>query len=89
VMGEHLRYRCRSSRPDAIAAVAGTDRLGNRVAWIANLTGQNQVISLMGDMAISQMYVLDEESFAQPRAVSADLWSIELRPYAVASAYVG
>jgi hypothetical protein len=88
-MGGHLRYRCRSSRPDAIAAVAGTDRDGNRVAWIANLTGQNQVIMLGGEMVISQIHVLDEESFAQPRAVSADGSSIELRPYAVGSAYVG
>jgi D-apionolactonase len=88
-LGGHLRYRCRSSRPDAVAAVAGTDRDGNRVAWIANLTGRNQVIKLAGDMVISQLHVLDEESFAQPRAVSADVSSIELRPYAVASAYVG
>ena len=83
VMGGHLRYRCRSSRPDAIAAVAGTDREGNRVAWIANLTGQNQVI-MLGEMVLSRIHVLDEESFAQPRAVSADVSSIELRPYAVA-----
>ena len=83
-MGGHSRYRCRSSRPDAIAAVAGTDREGNRVAWIANLTGQNQVIVLGGEMGLSRIDVLDEENFAQPRAVSADVSSIELRPYAVA-----
>jgi len=38
---------------------------------------------------ISQIHVLDEKSFAQPRAVAADVSSIELRPYAVASAYLG
>jgi D-apionolactonase len=84
-MGGRLRYRCRSSWPDAIAAVAGTDREGNRVAWIANLTGQNQVVMLAGGMVLSRIDVLDEENFAQPRGVSADaVASIELRPYAVA-----
>jgi D-apionolactonase len=83
-LGGHLRYRCRSSRPEAVAVVAGTDRYGKRVAWIANLTGRNQVISLSGDMVTSQIRVLDEESFAQPRGVSGDVSSIELRPYAVA-----
>jgi D-apionolactonase len=83
-LGGQLRYRCRSSRPEAVAVVAGTDREGKRVAWIANLTGRNQVVSLAGEMVISQIYVLDEESFGQARAVSADVSSIELRPYAVA-----
>jgi D-apionolactonase len=83
-LGGQLRYRCRSSRPDTVAAVAGTDREGRRVAWIANLTGRNQVVSLAGDMVISQIHLLDEESFGQARAVSADVSSIELRPYAVA-----
>jgi hypothetical protein len=83
-MGGHLRYRCRSSRPDAIAAVAGTDRDGNRVVWIANLTGQNQVVMLAGEMVLSRIDMLDEENFAQPRAVATNDSSIELRPYAVA-----
>jgi hypothetical protein len=83
-LGGQLRYRCRSSRPEAVAVVAGTDREGKRVAWIANLTGRNQVVSPAGEMVISQIYVLDEESFGQARAVSADVSSIELRPYAVA-----
>jgi hypothetical protein len=67
-----------------VAVVAGTDREGKRVAWIANLTGQNQVINFAGDMVISQIHLLDEESFGRARAVSADVSSIELRPYAVA-----
>ena len=77
------RYRCRSSRPDTIAAVAGTDRDGNRLTWLANLTGQNQAVILVGDKTVSQTVVLDEENFTQPRVVE---WSreIELRPYAVA-----
>jgi hypothetical protein len=84
VMGGYPRYRCRSSRPDAIVAVAGTDRDGNRLAWIANLTGQNQVIMLAGKMPISTIHLLDEENFDGPRGVSANGSSIELRPYAVA-----
>jgi hypothetical protein len=82
-LGGNPRYSCRSSQPDAIAGVAGTDGDGNRMAWVANLTGQNQAIILAGDRAVSQMLVLDEENFYQPRAVSGSS-SIELRPYAVA-----
>jgi D-apionolactonase len=84
-LGGRPRYRCRSTQPDAIAAVAGTDRDGNRLAWIANLTGQNQTVALADDIATSTTHVLDEENFDQPRAVLAeDVSSIELRPYAVA-----
>ncbi len=69
-IGGRPRYRCRSSRADTIAAVAGTDRDGNRLAWLANLTGLNQAVSLAGDKTVSQTLVLDEESFAQPRVVA-------------------
>jgi hypothetical protein len=85
VMGGRPRYRCRSSRPDAIAAVAGTDRDGNRLVWLANLTGQNQTVGLAGHQAASTTLVLDEDNFAQPRAASVEnVSSIPLRPYAVA-----
>jgi hypothetical protein len=83
-MGGNPRYRCRSSRPDAIAVVAGTERDGNLVVSIANLTGQNQVVVLAGEVVLSRIDVLDEENFAQPRAVATNDSSIELRPYAVA-----
>jgi D-apionolactonase len=83
VIGGRPRYRCRSSRPDTIAAVAGTDRDGNRLAWLANLTGQDQAVSLASGMTVSQTLELDEESFAQPRVVSGST-EIALRPYAVA-----
>ncbi len=82
-IGGRPRYRCRSSRPDTIAAVAGTDRDGNRLAWLANLTGQNQSVSLVGDKTVSQTLMLDEESFAEPRVVAGST-ELELRPYAVA-----
>jgi D-apionolactonase len=88
-LGGQLRYHCRSSRPEDVAVVAGMDREGKRVAWIANLTGRNQVVNFAGDMVISQIHVLDEESFGPARAVSSDVSSIELRPYAVASANLG
>jgi D-apionolactonase len=83
-LGGQLRYRCRSSRPEDVAVVAGMDREGKRVAWIANLTGRNQVVNFAGDMVMSQIHVLDEESFGPARGVSAEVSSIELRPYAVA-----
>jgi hypothetical protein len=83
IIGGLPRYRCRSSHPDTIAAVAGTDRDGNRLAWVANLTGQDQAVSLVGDLTVSQTRVLDEESFAQPRVVAGSR-DVELRPYAVA-----
>jgi D-apionolactonase len=82
-LGGHPRFSCRSSQPDAIAAVAGTDGDGHRVAWVATLTGRNQVMILAGDMAVSQIQVLDEENFYQPRDVAGGA-SSELRPYAVA-----
>jgi hypothetical protein len=82
-IGGRPRYRCRSSSPDTIAAVAGTDRDGRRLAWLANLTGQNQAVNLVGDLTVSQTFVLDEESFAQPRVVAGS-GDIELRPYAFA-----
>jgi hypothetical protein len=82
-IGGRPRYRCRSSRPDTIAAVAGTDRDGNRLAWLANLTGQSQTVSLVGDVTVSQTLVFDEENFAQPCVVAGSK-QIELRPYAVA-----
>jgi D-apionolactonase len=82
-MGSHPRYSCHSSQPHAIAGVAGTDGDGNRLAWVANLTGQNQAVILAGDMAVTEALVLDEENFVQPRAVAGST-SIELRPYAVA-----
>jgi hypothetical protein len=82
-MGSHPRYSCHSSQPHAIAGVAGTDGDGNRLAWVANLTGQNQAVILAGDMAVTEALVLDEENFSQPRAISGST-SIELRPYAIA-----
>jgi D-apionolactonase len=84
-IGGRPRYRCHSSRTDAIAAVAGTDSDGNRLVWLANLTGQNQTVGLAGHQAASTTLVLDEDNFAQPRAASVEnVSSIPLRPYAVA-----
>ncbi len=41
-LGGNLRYQCHSSLPGSVAAVAGVDRAGRRVVWLANLTGQKQ-----------------------------------------------
>ena len=51
------------SRPDLVAAVAGVDRTGTRVVWLANLTGQKQETFLDGDLQIQSVFMLDEGSF--------------------------
>jgi hypothetical protein len=86
-LGGNLRYECHSSRPDRLAAIAGVDRTGTRVAWLANLTGQKQEAVLHGDLQIQSVFMLDERSFAGGGSVSRQEWkgtpSIQLLPYAV------
>jgi hypothetical protein len=86
-LGGNLRYQCHSSRPDRVAAVAGVDRTGTRVAWLANLTGQKQEVVLHGDLQIHSVFMLDERSFGAGASVSHHEWkgapSIQLLPYAV------
>ena len=83
-LGGNPRYRCRSSRPDSVAAIAGTDRNGKALVWLANLTGRNQAVMLASASSIAAMEVLDEESFSAPSAMKANASTLELRPYAVA-----
>lgn len=86
-LGGNLRYECDSGRPDRVAAIAGVDRTGTRVAWLANLTGQKQEAVLHGDLQIHSVFMLDERSFAAGAPVSRHEWkgapSIQLLPYAV------
>ena len=86
-LGGNIRYQCHSSRPDRVAAVAGVDRTGTRVAWLANLTGQKQEAILHGDLQIDSVFMLDERSFGAGASVSRHEWkvapSIQLLPYAV------
>jgi D-apionolactonase len=87
-LGGHPRYQCQSSRPGCVAAVAGLDGEGRRVAWLANLTGKKQeaVVEWVG--AINSVMLLDEQSL---RAGGAEPWrewtgasSIQLLPYSLA-----
>jgi D-apionolactonase len=89
-LGTHPRYECHSSRPDCVAAVAGVDREGVPVAWLANLTGRTQKAMVTGDQEIHSILLLDEERFTAP---DFEAWhtenvkaipSVELSPYAVA-----
>ena len=89
-MAGRPRYRCRSSRPESVAAVAGSDKEGSRVIWLANLTAKDQTVTLAEIIGIEAVHVLDEEHFPEPRVSfekspgSTNPTAIELRPYAVA-----
>jgi len=89
-LGGHQRFRCYSSQPDSVVAVAGEGRDGKRVAWLANLTDRIQVIVISGAAEMADMDVWDEENFADPLVISLqttstkNVLSVQLRPYAVA-----
>jgi hypothetical protein len=87
-MGGNLRHQCHSSRPSCIAAVAGVDREGRRIALLANLTGKKQEVVLEAGQQPHSALFLDEESVM---GSSSEAWreeksasSIQLLPYAVA-----
>jgi D-apionolactonase len=84
----HQRYECQSSRPGCVAAVAGLDREGRRVAWLANLTGIKQEAVLVWNGPISSVFVLDEQSLreggAEPWREFAGTSPIQLFPYSLA-----
>jgi hypothetical protein len=87
-LGGRHRYACQSSRPGCLAAVAGLDREGRRVAWLANLTGKKQEAVLEWDGAISSVLLLDEQSLreggAEPWREFTGTSSIQLLPYSLA-----
>ncbi len=89
-LGGNSRYECHSSRPASVAAVAGVDRSGRRVLWLANLTDQEQEAKLQGNQIAHSIFLIDEKSFAEH---VADPWferevvsaqTVQLSPYAVA-----
>ena len=87
-LGGNLRHQCHSSRPGSIAAVAGVDREGTRIALLANLTGKNQDVVLEAGQQPHSAFFLDEQSVMES---SSEAWreetsasSIQLLPYAVA-----
>lgn len=87
----HPQYECHSSRPDCVASVAGVDRKGTRVVWLANLTAEKARVVLAGDHKIHSVLLLDEKRFIEPRFEAwrpknvESIQSLELLPYAVAS----
>jgi hypothetical protein len=90
-LGRNLRFQCHSSRPDCVAAVAGLDREGKRVVWLANLTAQKQEAVLEGAQQVDSVFLLDEQSFTEngseewrERKAESSAQSVQLLPYAVA-----
>jgi hypothetical protein len=87
-LGGHQRYECQSSNPNSVAAVAGVDRDGQRVAWLANLTGKKQEAVLDWDGPISSVLLLDEQALreggAEPWGAFAATSTIQLLPYSLA-----
>jgi hypothetical protein len=87
-LGGNPRHQCHSSRPGTIAAVAGVDREGRRIALLANLTGKKQEAVLEAGQQPHSALFLDEQSLME---ASTEAWregkstsSIQLLPYAVA-----
>ena len=70
-LGGNLRYQCHSSLPGSVAAVAGVDREGRPVLWLANLTGQKQEVVLQGNHQANSVLLMDELGFT---GHGADSW---------------
>jgi hypothetical protein len=87
-MSGNKRYRCSSSRPGCVTAVAGEDREGCPLVWLANLTGQKQEAVLEWGGHATSVQLLDEESLSRGEAEPWRQWkiaeSIPLLPYALA-----
>jgi D-apionolactonase len=87
-LGGRQRYRCESSRPDCVAAVAGLDGEGRRVAWLANLTDKKQEAVLEWGEPMTTVLLLDEQSFPEGGEEPWRKWtgasSIQLLPYSLA-----
>jgi D-apionolactonase len=83
-LGGNPRYQCHSSQEGEVAAVAGVDRDGRRVAWLANLTGRKQEVVLEGDLPVQSVFSLDEQNFHGSWREWKGTESIQLLPYGVA-----
>jgi hypothetical protein len=83
-LGGNPRYQCHSSQEGEVAAVAGVDREGRRVAWLANLTGQKQEVVLEARFPIHSVFSLDEQNFHGLWREWKGSESIQLLPYGVA-----
>jgi hypothetical protein len=87
-MSGNKRYRCSSSRPGCVSAVAGVDREGCPLVWLANLTARKQEAVVEWGGHATSVQLLDEESLSRGEAEPWRQWkkagSIPLLPYALA-----
>ena len=87
-LGGRHRHRCESSQTDVVAAVAGLDGEGRRVAWLANLTAKKQEVVLEWGGPLSSVKLVDEQSLRRGGAEPWREWTgasaIELLPYSLA-----
>lgn len=90
--GQRPRLLCRSSEPSKIAAVAGVDRNGQIVLWLANLTSTNQQVLLPRSNKIHSIQQMDERDATTMRTIDSlptakHTSSLDLLPYAIACLY--
>jgi len=89
-LGQRPRLLCRSSEPSKVAAVAGVDRNGQIVLWLANLTSTNQQVLLPRSDKIHSILQMDERDATTMRIIDSPSTtkrassSLDLLPYAIA-----
>jgi hypothetical protein len=92
-LGQRPRLLCRSSEPSKVAAVAGVDRNGQTVLWLANLTSTNQQVLLPRMGKILSALQMDERDATTMRIMDSQYTtkqansSLDLLPYAIACLY--
>jgi hypothetical protein len=91
-LGQRQRFLCRSSQPSKVAAVAGVDRDGHTVLWLANLTSTNQQILLPRLGKIHSILQMDEQDTTTMRIINSPPTEqaspfLDLLPYAITCLY--
>jgi hypothetical protein len=92
-LGQRPRLLCHSSDPSQVAAVAGVDRNGQTVLWLANLTSTNQQVFLPRSSKIDSILQMDERYATTMRFIDSPSItkqassSLDLLPYAIACLY--
>jgi hypothetical protein len=91
-LGQRQRFLCRSSQPSKVAAVAGMDRDGHTVLWLANLTSTNQQVLLPRLGKIHSILQIDERDTTTMRIINLPPTeqassSLDLLPYAITCLY--
>ncbi len=92
-LGQRPRLLCRSSEPSKVAALAGVDRNGQIVLWLANLTGTNQQVAVPHSDKIHSILQMDERDATAMRVMDSPSTtkqassSLSLLPYALTCLY--